>query len=98
HDKPHGWAGFETPDGVSAAYPDRAQSGDQAGMPSDTRYHPHLTAQTTDVTALERTLRRKVRGEVRFDKGSRAVYSTDSSNFRMPPLGVVVPLDIDDVI
>jgi FAD/FMN-containing dehydrogenase/Fe-S oxidoreductase len=51
-----------------------------------------------DVGALERTLRKKVRGEVRFDKGARAVWSTDASNFRMPPLGVVQPLDIEDVI
>ncbi|HET6910247.1 MAG TPA: FAD-linked oxidase C-terminal domain-containing protein [Mycobacteriales bacterium] len=65
---------------------------------SDRRYHPHPTAETVDVKALERELRKHVRGEVRFDAGARAVWSTDASNFRMPPLGVVQPLDIDDVI
>jgi FAD/FMN-containing dehydrogenase/Fe-S oxidoreductase len=48
--------------------------------------------------ALERDLRAAVRGEVRFDDGSRAVYATDASNYRQPPIGVVIPRDRDDVI
>jgi len=47
---------------------------------------------------LEAALRRHVRGEVRFDSGSRALYSTDSSNYRQVPIGVVVPRDIPDVL
>ena len=43
-------------------------------------------------------LREVVRGEVRFDEAYRAVYSCDSSNYRQLPLGVVCPLDADDVI
>jgi FAD/FMN-containing dehydrogenase/Fe-S oxidoreductase len=43
-------------------------------------------------------LENKVRGEVRFDPQSRALYATDSSNYRMPPVGVVLPLDVDDVV
>lgn len=43
-------------------------------------------------------LRRSVRGEVRFDAGSRAVYATDASNFRQVPIGVVVPQDMDDLV
>jgi FAD/FMN-containing dehydrogenase/Fe-S oxidoreductase len=50
-----------------------------------------------DATALEDDLRRSVRGEVRFDAGSRAVYSTDASNYRQVPIGAVVPLDVDDL-
>src|SRR4051794_24312605 len=69
----------------------------QLGPPAK-RYHPHPTAEQVDVTGLERTLRKDVRGDVRFDAGARAAWSTDSSNFRMPPLGVVQPLDADDVI
>jgi FAD/FMN-containing dehydrogenase/Fe-S oxidoreductase len=42
-------------------------------------------------------LRRAVRGTVRFDAGSRALYATDASNFRQVPIGVVEPLDGDDV-
>jgi FAD/FMN-containing dehydrogenase/Fe-S oxidoreductase len=40
---------------------------------------------------LERMLRERVDGEVRFDDGSRAAYSTDGSNFRQVPIGVVLP-------
>jgi FAD/FMN-containing dehydrogenase/Fe-S oxidoreductase len=46
---------------------------------------------------LEEKLRATVRGEVRFDQGSRALYSTDASNYRQVPLGLVVPRDIADV-
>jgi len=39
-----------------------------------------------------------VRGEVRFDDGSRALYATDGSNYRQIPIGVVIPRDADDVV
>ena len=39
-----------------------------------------------------------MRGEVRFDRGSRALYATDASNYRQVPIGLVVPRDADDVI
>ncbi len=39
-----------------------------------------------------------VEGEVRFDTGSRATYSTDASNYRQVPIGVVVPKTMDDVL
>jgi FAD/FMN-containing dehydrogenase/Fe-S oxidoreductase len=48
--------------------------------------------------ALEAALRRHVEGEVRFDDASRALYATDSSNYRQVPIGVVVPRSIDDVV
>ena len=51
-----------------------------------------------DAAALEAALRRKIRGEVRFDDGSRALYSTDASNYRQVPIGVVLPRDPDDVL
>ncbi|MFE0810742.1 FAD-binding and (Fe-S)-binding domain-containing protein [Streptomyces sp. NPDC058794] len=44
-----------------------------------------------DLRGLEAALRERVDGEVRFDAGSRAAYSTDASNFRQTPMGVVVP-------
>jgi FAD/FMN-containing dehydrogenase/Fe-S oxidoreductase len=43
-------------------------------------------------------LAERVDGEVRFDDGSRAVYSTDSSNFRQVPIGVVIPRTIDAAV
>jgi FAD/FMN-containing dehydrogenase/Fe-S oxidoreductase len=47
---------------------------------------------------LEARLRAAVRGEVRFDAAARALYATDSSNYRQVPIGVVTPKDEDDVI
>jgi FAD/FMN-containing dehydrogenase len=47
---------------------------------------------------LEAQLRAKVRGEVRFDAASRALYATDSSNYRKIPIGLVLPRDEADVI
>src|SRR3954465_5835430 len=44
-----------------------------------------------DVEALEQDLREAVDGEVRFDPGTLGAYSTDASNYRQLPLGVVVP-------
>src|SRR5436190_13337298 len=48
--------------------------------------------------ALASELRRRIRGEVRFDDGSRALYATDASNYRQVPIGVVIPRDADDII
>ncbi|HEX8989797.1 MAG TPA: FAD-binding and (Fe-S)-binding domain-containing protein [Rhodocyclaceae bacterium] len=48
--------------------------------------------------ALERDLAAAIRGEVRFDAGSRALYATDASNYRQVPIGVVVPQTVDDVV
>ena len=51
-----------------------------------------------DEPALAEALRRHVRGDVRFDSSSRALYATDGSNYRQVPIGVVLPRDADDVI
>ncbi|HKO03443.1 MAG TPA: FAD-binding and (Fe-S)-binding domain-containing protein [Candidatus Acidoferrales bacterium] len=48
--------------------------------------------------ALEKELKRTLRGEVRFDRGSRALFSSDASNYRQIPIGLVVPRDAEDVI
>src|SRR5438445_1198435 len=50
-----------------------------------------------DAEALAEDLRRGIRGEVRFDEGSRALYATDASNYRQVPIGVVIPRDGEDV-
>lgn len=57
-----------------------------------------IAEQTRDTRALEAALRKTVRGEVRFDRGSRALYAADASNYRQVPLGLVIPHDADDVI
>lgn len=51
----------------------------------------HGTAGALLFDALAAALRTRVDGEVRFDAGSRATYSTDASNYRQVPIGVVVP-------
>jgi FAD/FMN-containing dehydrogenase/Fe-S oxidoreductase len=51
-----------------------------------------------DIQGLARLLRAHVRGEVRFDDGDRALYSTDASNYRQVPIGVILPRDADDVV
>src|SRR4051812_22411933 len=50
-----------------------------------------------DAEALAGRLRRRLQGEVRFDRGSRALYATDGSNYRHTPIGVVIPRNIEDV-
>jgi FAD/FMN-containing dehydrogenase/Fe-S oxidoreductase len=47
---------------------------------------------------LEKDLKREVKGEVRFDRGSRALYATDGSNYRQIPIGLVLPRDEEDVV
>jgi FAD/FMN-containing dehydrogenase/Fe-S oxidoreductase len=51
-----------------------------------------------DARGLEVELRRRIAGEIRFDDKHRALYSTDSSNYRQVPIGVVLPRDVDDVL
>ena len=46
---------------------------------------------------LEALLKATLRGDVCFDLGSRALYATDSSNYRQLPVGVVLPRDAADV-
>jgi FAD/FMN-containing dehydrogenase/Fe-S oxidoreductase len=55
-------------------------------------------ATRADSEALASALRRRIKGEVRFDDGSRALYATDASNYRQTPIGVVVPRDAEDVV
>jgi FAD/FMN-containing dehydrogenase/Fe-S oxidoreductase len=60
--------------------------------------HRAASPPKVDAAKLSWFLRRTVRGEVRFDEGSRALYSTDASNYRQIPIGVVIPRDADDVV
>jgi FAD/FMN-containing dehydrogenase/Fe-S oxidoreductase len=50
------------------------------------------------LAALERELRERVDGEVRFDSGSRALYATAGSNYKQYPLGVVIPRDVEALV
>lgn len=59
---------------------------------------PPAPAHDIDLSALAADLlAADIDAEIRFDAGSRAAYSTDSSNYRMVPLGVVVPRSVEAV-
>jgi FAD/FMN-containing dehydrogenase/Fe-S oxidoreductase len=65
--------------------------------------HPQLPGaprgrKLIDVGRLEKDLRKAVKGEVRFDAASRALYAHDSSNFRQVPIGLVIPRTLEDVV
>ena len=47
---------------------------------------------------LQRDLERVIEGEVRFDRVSRALYSTDASVYQIEPQAVVLPRSRDDVV
>jgi len=51
----------------------------------------------TKIDTLRDHLGRVIEGEVRFDRGSRALYATDASNYRLVPVGVVIPRHEQDV-
>jgi FAD/FMN-containing dehydrogenase/Fe-S oxidoreductase len=51
-----------------------------------------------NVDALAGDLRQAIQGEVRFTANDRALYATDSSNYRHVPIGIVVPRTVDDVV
>ncbi len=48
--------------------------------------------------SLEQDLRAAVQGEVRFDKVSRVLYSTDASVYQIEPVGVLIPKCREDII
>ncbi|WP_416904336.1 FAD-binding and (Fe-S)-binding domain-containing protein [Micromonospora echinospora] len=68
------------------------------GVLPDPLRRPPDPARDVHLAALAADLRAEVDGEVRFDAGSRAAYSTDASNYRQVPLGVVVPRTVDAAV
>ena len=76
---------------------DRTPRPDHPAMPPGVR-PDQRGAWNGDAEALAGALRARITGEVRFDDGSRALYATDSSNYRQVPIGVVVPRNADDVV
>src|SRR3954447_2799362 len=69
------------------------------GLEKNGKLHEsRFTPLFVDASALSSELRGAIKGEVRFDAGSRALYATDGSNYRQVPIGVVIPRDVDDVV
>ena len=52
---------------------------------------------TRERSEIESELRRRVDGDVYFDRTSRLLYSTDASMYQIEPIGVVVPRHKGDV-
>ena len=46
---------------------------------------------------LYHSLKSRVNGEVRFDRASRLMYSTDASIYEIEPIGVVIPRTHEDI-
>ncbi|SMF72415.1 FAD/FMN-containing dehydrogenase [Tistlia consotensis] len=59
---------------------------------------PDSRDRPVDADALAAALAEAIEGEVRFDQQARSLYSTDASNYRQIPVGVVLPKSRKDVI
>ena len=46
---------------------------------------------------IQHDLTKAMRGDVRFDRYTRAIYSTDASIYEMEPVGLVLPRNAEDV-
>jgi FAD/FMN-containing dehydrogenase/Fe-S oxidoreductase len=80
------------------AFSSTGRQGRQALTPLPLSSHAKPVDTFAHAADLERELKQVLKGEVRFDRGSRAMYSTDGSNYRQIPIGLVVPRDADDVV
>ena len=59
---------------------------------------PQAEIRHVDLAALRLALERAIDGDVRFDRVSRALYSTDASVYQIEPAGVVLPRSREDVV
>src|SRR5438128_6260426 len=57
-----------------------------------------LSSAKIDAAGVQAELKAHVAGEVRFDRLSRALYSTDASVYQIVPLGVVLPKSEADIL
>ena len=73
--------------------------GSQPSQATDNRIENfHVTPSDEQLASFQQALEANLDGEVRFDKISRALYSTDASVYQIMPLGVVIPRTRDDVL
>jgi FAD/FMN-containing dehydrogenase/Fe-S oxidoreductase len=83
---------------VSALY---GGAPDPHAIPDQRTQQPRPWTAIVSEKAAERLaaeLKRRIEGEVRFDDMSRGLYSTDASNYRQIPIGVVIPKTAGDVV
>ncbi|MFM0223892.1 FAD-binding and (Fe-S)-binding domain-containing protein [Paraburkholderia dipogonis] len=86
---------FDEEQGASV---DELNDAGRRGLKEAPRVATPFVGSAAVMQALEADLRSHVRGEVRFDSGSKALYAADASNYRQVPLAVVVPADVDDLL
>ena len=79
---------------ILASYPRRVAGRSPTGRLSD----EGIAVSQARIDALRDDLRRSIEGEVRFSQGDRALYSTDASNYRQVPYGVVIPRTTGDAV
>jgi FAD/FMN-containing dehydrogenase/Fe-S oxidoreductase len=71
----------------------------KAAAKPDVRFHTRPVARVDiDARSLRTRLEAELEGEVRFRAGDRALYATAGSNYRLVPVGVVIPRTVDDVL
>lgn len=58
---------------------------------------PEMPIDTERLAEFEAALRPRVQGDLRTDNLHRALYATDASMYRIPPVGVLLPQSADDV-
>ena len=52
----------------------------------------------SEIAEIAEKLSKQIAGDVRMDRYSRLMYSTDASMYQMMPVGVVVPRSADDAL
>jgi FAD/FMN-containing dehydrogenase/Fe-S oxidoreductase len=57
-----------------------------------------LPTREIEAASLAARLSERIAGDVGFDAGSRALYASDSSNYRQVPIGVVFPKTLEDIV
>ncbi|WP_449433307.1 FAD-binding oxidoreductase [Pseudomonas putida] len=61
---------------------------------SEAQAHPEQRV----LDVLKSKLDLNTTAEIRFDAASKAMYASEASNYRQPPIGVVVPKTLDDLV
>jgi FAD/FMN-containing dehydrogenase/Fe-S oxidoreductase len=56
------------------------------------------TADFVEIAALEAELKSCIKGEIDFTTGGRALYTSDASNYRQIPIGIVCPRTIEEIV
>ena len=55
-------------------------------------------ARLVNASLLQAELQQAIEGDVRFDRISRALYSTDASVYKIEPIGLVIPKNRQDIV